>query len=371
MAHDDGQPTAAGGGHRKLAGMLGRLVDSIDTIRLSEHLDLNADISWSALVAFVAVDEFGHYGKAAKFLGKQQQGLRQHVKNLEEALHSQLIGTGPDGEYQAVGLIGRELRERARLMVYQYGAIGRLTDQAVRIQYLPQHCFFMAPVEARLDGVVELRSTTLGEEVWSQPRFHDDVIVPLAAGMIDFAVGIPPAEDAASAELLNCHYLYSYCQEAMVPVSDPRERAELAELVAEARLIVPPVHVRPRIQLEAEVVMDVPDDPGPAVRVKRESYATKVLIQYGMKGLGTVVLPSSIAFPFYHGNAYGGPETADFKWIPVCTSSGQYLHQDVHALTRRVRDRYSDQVNMILELVRQEAADLGLDKDRSGQAMHP
>lgn len=346
-----------------LAEILSHLDDSIDTASLSEHLDLNPDISFAALVAFAAVDEFGHYGRAAKFLGKQQQGLRQHVKNLEEVMNTQLIGTGPQGEYQAVGPIGRELRDRARLILYQYGAIGRLSDKSVKIHYLSQHCFFMAPVEARLDGLMDLRPTTLSEEFRSMPRFHDNVIVPLAAGMIDLAIGMLPGEHTAPAELVTGHYLYSYQQEAMVPAPDPRERIDLAELVAEARLLVPPVHFRSRMQLEDEITREVPDDPGPSARVRRESSGTKVLIQYGINGLGTVVVPSSLAYPFYHGNDYGGPTSAAFKWIPVCKPSGERLYQDVYALTRRVRDQYSDQIAMILKLVRQQVIEMGLEKN--------
>lgn len=348
--------------------ILNHLAESAGSIRLSEHLDLNTDISLSALVAFVAVDEFGHFGKAAKYLGKQQQGLRQHIKNLEEALGTQLLGTRPNGEYQAIGPIGRELRDRARLMVYQYGAIGRLGDTAVRIQYLPQHCFFMAAVEARLEGVIDLRATTLSDEARAISRFHDEVMLPLAGGMIDVAVGMPPGEGSASAELLSCHRLYSAYQEAMVPASDPRDRIELAELVADGRLLVPPMGARSRMQLEEELARDVPGDPGPAARVKREAFGTKVLIQYGVHGLGIVVLPSSIAHPFYHGNAYGGPESANFKWIPVCNSAGRYLHQDVYALTRRVRDRNSDQISRIVKLIDQEVASRGLDNTRENDS---
>jgi DNA-binding transcriptional LysR family regulator len=352
----------------RVTGILSHLVDSVERIRLSEHLDLNTDISLSALVAFVAVDEFGHYGKAAKFLGKQQQGLRQHVKNLEEALAAQLIGTGPDGEYRAVGSIGRELRDRARLMVYQYGAIGRLGDKAIRVHFLPQHCFFMAAVQARLEGVLELRTTTLSEEARCVQRFHDDVIVPLAAGMIDVAVGMPPEAGTAPAEVVAAQHLYSAHQEAMVPAEDIRERVELAELVADARLLVPPVHVRSRMQLEEELARDVPHDPGPAARVKHEAFGTKVLIQYGRKGLGTVVVPSSVAFPFYHGNDYGGPSSANFKWLPVCTSTGSYLYQDVYVLTRRVRDKRTDQISTILKLIATEVAGMGLGNNLSRQS---
>jgi DNA-binding transcriptional LysR family regulator len=347
----------------RVTGILSHLVDSVDSIKLAEHLDLNTDISLSALVAFVAVDEFGHYGKAAKFLGKQQQGLRQHIKNLEEALSTQLLDVGPGGNYRAVGPIARELRDRARLMVYQYGAIGRLGDKAIRVHYLPQHCFFMAAVEARLDGVLELRTTTLTDEARGVQRFHDEVIVPLAAGLIDVAVGMPPGEGTAPAELVAGQHLYYAHQEAMVSANDARDRVELAELVTDARLLVPPAGVRSRIQLEEEVARDVPDDPGPAARVKREAYGTKVLIQYGMKGMGTVVVPSSVAYPFYHGNDYGGPESARFKWVPVRTSSGRHLYQNVCVLTRRVRDRNSDAISTILKLIAAEVAALGLDKE--------
>jgi DNA-binding transcriptional LysR family regulator len=344
-----------------VSGMLPRYVDAEAGGLLLEHVDINTDVSFAALVAFATVDEFGHYGKAANFLGKQQQGLRQHVKNLEQALNAQLLDTGPGGEYRAVGPVGLELRDRARMLVYQYGAIGRLRDNSIRIHYLPQHGFFMASVEARLDGVVDLRTTTLGEESRSTSRFYDNVIVPLAAGMIDLTVGQLPPESSPPAELLSSEYLYSSRLEAMVPAGDPRERVSLRALVEQARMLVPPPSTYSRAQLERELARDVPDDPGPEVRVKREAHGTKVLIQYGMKGLGTVILPSGIAYPFYYGNDYGGPAAADFKWIPVHRSSGELIYQPVYAITRRVRDRSTDQVAKILKLVRQEVAKRGLE----------
>jgi DNA-binding transcriptional LysR family regulator len=330
---------------------------------LAGHLDFgDMEITFSALLALVAVDEFGHYGKAAKFLGKQQQGLRQHIKKLEEVLNVQLLAAGPEGEYRAVGQVGRELRDRARLMVYQYCAIGRLCDKDVKIRYLPQYGMFMSAVEARLDGLVDIQSIVLGDEDRSAARFHDNVMIPLAAGVIDFVVGPAPSADSPAAELLAAHYLYSSRQEAMVPVGDPREQIELGELVASGRLLLPPINTRSRDVLEEEIAKDVPDDPGPAVRVSREAYTSEVLIQYGIKGLGTVVLPSGMAQPFYHGNDYGGPAAANFKWIPVATSSGRLIYQEVYALVRRARDRHADQLGRILNLVRQEVAEFGLEK---------
>lgn len=327
-----------------------------------EHLDFNSDVSFAALVAFVTVDELGHYGKAAKFLNKQQQGLRQHIRNLEDALHVRLLDTGPGGTYRAVGRVGLELRERARLMVYQYGAISRLGENAMRIRYLSQHGFFMSSVEVRLDGIVDLQPLTLGDEDRSVTRFHDDVIVPLAAGMIDLVIGFAPDDDSPPAELIMSHRLFTSRHEAMVPADDPREEIEVAELVAEGMLLVPPIDTRSREQLEVAIAKDVPDDPGPEARVKRESYGTEALIQYGLKGLGTVVLPSGMAHVFYNGNDHGGPATAAFKWIPVRTAAGEHIFQDVYALMRRARDRHSDPLAKILKLIRQEVADRGLDK---------
>lgn len=331
-----------------------------------DHLDfVDSDITFTALAAFVAVDEFGHYGKAARFLGKQQQGLRQHIKKLEEVLNVQLLAAGPGGEYRAAGEVGRQLRDRARMMVYQHSAIGRLRDKNIKIRYLPPHGIFMSVVEARLDGLVEMQSTTLGNEHRSLTRFHDNVIVPLAAGVIDFVIGPQPRSESPAAELLASHYLHSSRHEAMVPVEDKRQCVELAELVADGRLLVPPMNTRSRELLEEAIAKDVPDDPGPNARVRCEAYDTDVLIQYGMKGLGTVVVPSGVAHVFYHGNDFGGPATAAFKWIPVCTSSGQELCQEIYALVRRARDRHTDQLGRILNLVRQEVARLGLERGRA------
>ncbi|HEY0699578.1 MAG TPA: LysR family transcriptional regulator, partial [Micromonospora sp.] len=95
--------TRRNSGGSTLPRLLPRQVEPELSGHLLEHLDINTDVSFAALVAFAAVDEFGHFGKAARFLGKQQQGLRQHIRNLEEALNVQLLDTGPGGEYRAAG----------------------------------------------------------------------------------------------------------------------------------------------------------------------------------------------------------------------------------------------------------------------------
>jgi DNA-binding transcriptional LysR family regulator len=322
----------------------------------------DSEITFAALAAFVAVDEFGHYGRAARFLGKQQQGLRQHVRKLEELLNVQLLDVGPGGEYRAVGKVGHELRDRARLMVFQHGAIGRLADKEIKIRFLPQHGSFMTSVEARLDGLVDLQSRTLGDEHRSIARFYDNVVAPLAAGVIDLAIGPPPRPESPATELLAPQYLYSSRHEAMVDRDDPRDRIMLSELVAEGRLLVAPIETHGRDLLEDAIAKDVPDDPGPEARVKREALDTKVLIQYGTKGLGTVVVPSAMAYPFYPGNDCGGPSTDAFKWLPVCTSSGSLIYQNVYALVRRAPDRHSAQLSRIVNLIRQEVAHLELEK---------
>jgi DNA-binding transcriptional LysR family regulator len=343
--------------------MLSGLIPPSGNDSLLEYLGTaDSEITFAALVAFVAVDEFGHYGKAARFLGKQQQGLRQHVRKLEELLNMQLLDIGPGGEYHAVGKVSHELRDRARLMVFQHGAIGRLADKEIKIRFLPQHGSFMTSVEARLDGLVDIRSMTLGDEDRSMVRFHDNVIAPLAAGTIDLAVGPPPSPESPAAELLAPQYLYTSRHEAMVGRDDPRERITLAELVADGRLLVAPNDTHGRDLLEDAIAKDVPDDPGPDARVKREALDTKVLIQYGMKGLGTVVVPSAMAHPFYTGNDCAGPSADLFKWLPVCTSSGNLIYQDVFALIRRAPDRHSGQLSRIVNLIRQEVAQLELEK---------
>jgi hypothetical protein len=50
---------------------------------------------------------------------------------------------------------------------------------------------------------------------------------------------------------------------------------------------VPRMNTRSRELLEDATAKDAPDDPGRNVRVRREAYDTDMLIQYGMKGLGT------------------------------------------------------------------------------------
>jgi DNA-binding transcriptional LysR family regulator len=338
--------------------------------KLSDHLQFNNEVTFTALLAFAAVDEFGSFKAAADYLQRTPQGLRKAITNLAKALSvSDLLKPEASGRYRASGRVAEELRELARTLMYQYGSISRLGDDNIRIRYLPQHGFFMAAVEARLDGLVNMHPKTLGEEDRSITRFQDEVIAALAGGAIDLAIGLPPRDGSDNAKKLRTHYLYSSRQEAMVAATDPRDAIALTELLDEGKLLVPPINTRSRERLEHEIKADVPNPPDSAQWVKREAYGTKVLIQYGMKGLGAVVVPSDIAHVFHHGNDYGGSAAARFKWIPLCRSSREFIYQPVYAITRRARDRRSDQLQVILSAIQKEVSDLGLEKNN--HARHP
>jgi DNA-binding transcriptional LysR family regulator len=326
---------------------------------------ISDDLSFMGVVTLAALDEYGSYKEAAEILRRKESGLRSHIKNLRTFMQSEIVVPVGDSRYKVCNEPRvLELRDRARLMLYQYGAISRLGDPTIRIRYLPQHVFFMAPVEARLERGIgtPLHPRPLGEEDRAIERFQRNVLAAVAGGMIDFAIGLPP--EGIIGDSLQVKYLYSARLEAMVPKAGAPKSITLGELVSEGKMLVPPMKTRSRALLEQEIASDVPGAPPPARRVKREAFGTKVLHQYGLEGLGTCVVPSDIAYPFKAGQDHGGPRTEDFTWIPVCRSSGEYIFQSVYA---SYRNRPKSEIVSLCEQVQLQVDQLGLEKRPTDQ----
>ena len=88
-----------------------------------------------------------------------------------------------------------------------------------------------------------------------------------------------------------------------------------------------------------------------------------MLIQYGMAGLGTVVVPSDIAHPFHHGHEYGGPRTGNFRWIPVVRSTGRPIYQEVFATYRHYTVPHTEAIPTVVKIIKEEVARLGLEQN--------
>lgn len=329
--------------------------------KLSSHVSRDLLKHLPQLVALAVLDDVGDYVEAGKLLTRGDRWVRDTVKDLADELSvSGLLEQGPRNRMQVSGQIASQAREIGRAIVYLAGSMHRLRDRNVRVRYLPQHGFFMAKVEADLGATVDLHPKTLGEEDRAMERFRDEVISAVALGTVDLAIGLPPERAVAVEHKLEVTYLYSSRQEAMIPAEEPRDQITLAEL-ATRDLLLPPPRTRSRDTLEKATAVDV-QNAGP-LRVRREAFGTKVLIQYGMRGLGTVVVPSDIAHVFKYGNDYGGPATQAYKWVPVVDAKERYIHQKVYATTRRTRDVRTDDVRRVLDGVKAEVARLGLETD--------
>jgi DNA-binding transcriptional LysR family regulator len=331
------------------------------------NMRVNGELTLKRLFALAALDECGTYDDAATMLDQSSQNVREHIRKLTELLGVPVVEDRGKGQYVVSDdPVVLELRDRGRLMIHQYAAMSRLVQAPrVKIRYLPQHCFFMAPVEAMFEHTAtEIRAVPLGEEDRDVDRFNTRVLIPITAGQTDLAIGMPPDPDSVMAQKLTTTYLYSSRQEAMIPATDLRKQVSLRELVTEGRMLVPPQATRSRRTLENAIRADMPDAPRhPGHRVKREAFGTKVLIQYAMAGLGTVVVPSDIATVFHHGQDYGGPRTADFKWVPVCRSSGEFIYQEVYATYRRNNATVlKEAIDLICRRILHEVGTLRLEK---------
>lgn len=335
------------------------------------------------LLSFVALAELGTYPKAADILGITRQAISDNIKNLEKALNRNIEGRRlfvKEGDVQRLvdDPLAQELLERARLMVFEYNSINRLHDDTLRMRYLPQHVFFMASVEARLEQSqlgVRVRSRPLSEEDRAIGRFESVVLAAVAGHALDFVVGMPPTKGSPTAANLLTRYLYSSCQMAMLPTSDPRDTIGLAELVEDGRMLLPPPQTRSRQVLEREIekhLGHLPTADRPDLRVKREAFGTKVLHEYGVAGIGTPVVPSDIANPFFTGNIHGGPQTADFKWVPVCLPDGNLIYQEVFASQPDVSNKKkADALEDLFRLVQDEVRNRQLEKHPQGGIRYP
>jgi DNA-binding transcriptional LysR family regulator len=330
--------------------------------KITDALVLTQNGNWDAVAAFVAVDELGSCKAAAELLGRTEHGVRELVKKLARHLRVEdVVRPDETGVLRASGQIARDVRAQARLCINEYAAVARYGDDNVRIRYLPQHSFFMAAVEAQTERFMDLHPKALGEEDRSVDRFEDEVIPAVAGGNVDLVIGMPPRKGTMSIRKLTSHYLYSSRQEAMVPYDDPRQEMTLRQLIEERRMLVPPIHTRSRTRLEQMIASDLPDAPPAAQRVRREAFGTKVLIQYGMNGLGTVVVPNDIAYVFHAGHDYGGPQAEKFRWIPIRRENGEFIHQSVWATVRTKRDRRSPHVDTLVEEIRNQVKLLDLE----------
>lgn len=338
--------------------------DQDEAEKLLSHLTPDTLRHLGSLLAFAVVDETGKITDSGKVIGRSDKWVREAIDELGDSLGVKNLLTLSDRRQVPSGQIALEVRRIARSVLYQVGAVPRLADENIRVRYLPQHGFFMAAVEAQLGHQMNLHPKTLGEEDRAVVRFREEVLAAVAAGTVDLAIGLPPDRKMKEEGGLRLTYLYSSRQEAMVPrTEDAPDRITLVDLVEKGDLLLPPPHTRSRETLEARYRVDSPNGGELVRQVKREAYGTKVLIEYGMNGLGTVVVPSDIAHVFKHGNDYGGPPTARFQWIPVVDANGDLIHQPVYATMRRDRDGRTENVLRILEAVRRQVALLNLETD--------
>jgi DNA-binding transcriptional LysR family regulator len=323
---------------------------------------LNMDVTLVQLRSFVACVEHHSYNKAADAIRKPRQSIKPQIDGLEKALNAPVFekARSADG-YLVLTAHGRDYLPTARDMLDLLAALTRTAATGCAVAYLPQHSFFIAAVKKQLTEVysnhkVTIKDVGLGEEHREREVFETQVIGPLAAGVFDIAIGLPPR---VHRDTLSLEHLYHARLEAMIPQDDPRDRLSLQDLAEMGGLLLPPATTRSHRLLAQEFGKHVPKRSLESI-IAMTAPGTKSLVSHGLYELGTVVVPSDIAYPFQTGPMFGGPRRVPFKWVPICRPDGSFLFQEVVASHRR--DTQNDNVHTVIRAAVAAVGEIGLDR---------
>ena len=332
------------------------------TIALHE---LNADLRLLDLRAFVACAERHSYTKAAETLGQTRQNIKPKIEALQSALPGGHLFK-VDGDGLTLTPHGQNLLPYALAMIDAWAALTRIAATGCSLAYLPQHAYFVAAAKkillnAHLASPVIIEDVGLSEEHRRREAFEQEVLGPVAARAIDIAVGLPPAKQHDN---LQSEVLYVARLEAMVNTAeDNREWLSLEGLAEKGNLLLAPAATRSHQMLDAAFRRYIPDQPLADITSMAHP-GTKVLVSHGLQGLGTVVVPSDIAYPFQEGQMFGGPVSHDFKWVPIYRPDGTELTHEVVATFHR--DRPNSNVPVVLNAIKTAVSNIGLDRRVAG-----
>lgn len=338
--------------------------------------DLNDHITLPRLRAFVAIAEYKTINAAARSLRQQRQTVQGHLKSLQQFVAAPLFeGTAdsrdPDRPRDLTPY-GRRFLGQARQMLHLWGGLSR--DTTCTVAFLPQHSYFMARAFRTLrqsDGPLTIEKQILGEQHREKTSFEHDVIGPLAAGVLDLVIGLPPT---GFGDRLDLEYLYTSRLEAMISRDDPYSEEEgitLEELVALVRkrrsmgdngLLLPPEDTRTWRLLGDNFQRFLPTESLTQI-TDLTSYSTKALVAFAIEDSGIVVVPSDIAYPFRSAHYFAGKDSQlGFKWVPLRDQDGGHLKHEVFATTSR--DYPNPTVDAVVEAIKEAVAVYHLETGR-------
>lgn len=296
-------------------------------------------ITLPKLRTLVLVAQTGSYTAAAAQLDQTRQNIQKQIKELSATLGEVLFEHDARSGRQIPTAFAQHLLPQASEMVDLWTALSSESSRVCTVAFLPQHSYLVGdvlqsrPVNSEGEPIL-LESMILGEEHRNRESFVEHVLGPLAHGVLDLVVGLPPATDWKNSAKLKQELLYTSRLEAMVPITRERDHIEISELVRQP-LLLPPSPTRTRHTLTTAIEQDFKGN-APKLKIEHTAYGTKVLVALGVHEQGTVVVPSDIAHPFKKGSYFGGKGSENFKWVPVCRTGTHdaWLTQKVFANTR-------------------------------------
>lgn len=284
--------------------------------------------------------------ETATITGKSESRIRQILDEVSRI-------TGPlftrEDDVITPTQIGVEVADIAEEILHRCRHLVGLRDsKPVVLAFLPYHARFVAPAIAH-DNV---RLEVLDEAHRATTEFQQRAIRPLEAHAFDVVIGPPPERDAQ----LETVHAYTAHLEAMIPKQEAKgvKSIALEDIIERHDLLLPPSGFRSRELLERYVHDSGLDSALSRLTIKHEAKDTKVLILLGRAGVGTVVVPSDVAYPFKAGHHFGGPDADNFTWVPILHEKKMLTH-DVH-ITHRAESNPAT-LALVRELLEQTRAE--------------
>jgi hypothetical protein len=119
------------------------------------------------------------------------------------------------------------------------------------------------------------------------------------------------------------------------------------------KLLLPPNTTRAGLAIRNSLMAYMDNSQGAMdARIRLSAHGTKVLMTLAAQGLGTVVVPSDIAYAFSEYGTFYGPKLDGYEWVEVVKDGGDPIEHDVNATTRFWESLHDDHVRDVLEALR-------------------
>ena len=233
----------------------------------------------------IAIDEYRHFGKAAEACNLTQSTLSLMVKKLEEELDVKIFNR--DAHPVAPTTIGREIIDRAKIVLYNVGQIEELTNSAKAVVKGPLKIALISTVSPVLvPGLFKYIGTKYPDiSLQTEEMLTDTVKEKIRRAEVDMGIIAGPVRDSDLLEIPLYHErFYAYISKDHPAYS--KESITMEDLYSQPVWII-------RDGLRQLVLKDLP--PGEEVSYDRffEGGRVGILIQIVNENGGITVIPES------------------------------------------------------------------------------